>query len=137
MNYIKITASASGPLDDRIGFSASKNDDIHPRAQAFPYTYEINVSAGDTVHLFLSGKKDDHTVIHNGTVTDTVEIIIDQVLLDSVDITNKFLKQCTYRHGYNGTGDSVNDAFYGTMGYNGEVIMQFDRDPVAWLANLC
>jgi len=137
MTDFKIVVTMSGPVDDRIIFSASKNDDIHPRVTKFPYAYEINVSAGDTVHLFLSGKQDDHTVIKDGQVLESVEVTINSVMLDSVDITDKFISQCIYRHCYNGAGDSVNDAFHGVMGYNGEVVMQFDRDPVAWLANLC
>lgn len=87
------------------------------------------------VSIEMSGKTEKHTSIdNNGNILHDTVVKLDQVVIDDVDVTNVFCqgKQC-YVHDFNGTQDKITDEFYGVIGCNGVVSIEFTTPVFVWL----
>jgi hypothetical protein len=101
--------------------------------ETIPFEYWIPDTDQEHTLIFeMSGKTQQHTV-----VDDAGEIVKDALLkltnfsIDEIDLIN--LKTFKYNHDFNGTGEKTTDPFYGHMGCNGQVIVQFSTPIYLWL----
>jgi hypothetical protein len=88
-------------------------------------------------HVFeieMHGKLPKHTRLdtHGAIVEDQVIEIVD-VALDDISLGQLLYEKCRYRHDHNGTTQPVETAFYGTMGCNGRVVLEFSSPVYQWL----
>jgi hypothetical protein len=87
-----------------------------------------------TLVFEMRGKLPEHTQI-----SDTGEILQDRVIeisdvaFDDIALGHMFMEQSRYYHNTNGSTDPVVEAFYGAMGCNGHVKMQFSTPIYLWL----
>lgn len=105
-------------------------------AQILPITQSTQYITGELIDnpgthhiitLDLLDKLPEHTLIDtDGTiVTDrTVELL--KFTIDDIDFTEFLLDRASYKHDFNGTRDLVVEKFYGSMGCNGRVYLEFD-----------
>jgi hypothetical protein len=83
--------------------------------------------------ITLSGKTQQHITMQNGLITDDLLVSVLDLRFDGVSIDSILHKQAIYHHDHNGHSDSVHDRFYGSMGCNGCVQLQFRSPVYLWL----
>jgi hypothetical protein len=85
-----------------------------------------------TIELY--GKGDSHAHLDaDGKFEYDSCLKIDAVEFDDIDIMPVFQTVAQYQHCFNGTGDSVTERCYGTMGCNGTVTLRFTTPIYLWL----
>jgi hypothetical protein len=101
---------------------------------------EISVEfedADDQTHVLefiLSGKTIDHTQItEQGEIESDVTVQIEDIAFDDIVIDQIFSELAEYHHDFNGTRPAVVDRFYGEMGCNGTVRLEFTTPIYLWL----
>lgn len=87
-----------------------------------------------TLKFVLKNKQDSHTVIDstNRIVSDSL-IEINNVKLDEVCVDKIMHTRAQYQHNFNGNGQETTQKFYGAMGCNGTVSLQFTTPIYIWL----
>lgn len=89
--------------------------------------------------LTMDGKTSDHTKIGaSGEIIWDCAIIIKSIKFNDIDITYLVCQgaEC-YHHNNNGATDSFLDEFFGYMGHNGEVIIEFESPLHVWFLKQC
>ncbi len=101
---------------------------------------EISVEFDDTddethvLEFVLSGKTSDHTrITEQGEIVSDVTVQIKDIAFDDIVIDQIFSELAEYHHDFNGTQSAVIERFYGTMGCNGTVRLQFTTPIYIWL----
>lgn len=92
-------------------------------------------SDGDHVlEMKLSGKGPEHTKVDaQGQILEDVMVTVSDIKIDEVNIDQILSNQAVYEHDFNGTGQTTRDRFYGHMGCNGHVRLQFFTPVYIWL----
>lgn len=97
----------------------------------------IDLSDDDGEHVIvfeLSGKTAAHTIIDSaGEIIQDLTVSIVDLAFDGISQGHAASEQMTYEHDFNGTGDRIKEKFYGTMGCNGTVSLQFTTPIYLWL----
>jgi hypothetical protein len=84
--------------------------------------------------LEMSNKQPHHTSINQQQeIVEDAVITVKNITVDSINIDQIFSEKSHYQHNYNGNGNAVTDCFYGVMGCNGQVRMQFTAPVYLWL----
>jgi hypothetical protein len=101
---------------------------------------EISVEfddADDESHVLefvLSGKTSEHTQItEQGEIVSDVMVQIRDIAFDDIAIDQIFSELAEYHHDFNGTQSVVVERFYGEMGCNGTVRLEFTTPIYLWL----
>ena len=97
--------------------------------------HEINLDEGDhTVSIVLAGKTIDHTKIDDqGNIVSDVLIKVTNIQLDDISVDQLMCEQAVYTHDSNGTTELTEHKFYGPMGCNGTVTLNFTSPFYLWL----
>jgi len=91
------------------------------------------------VIMSLQGKTHEHTVIdEQGNILSDCAVTIDSIVLDDINVTEIFCQglEC-YTHDTNGTTPKFLDEFYGFLGCNGDVEIQFSLPIYRWFLDHC
>ena len=127
------TTDPTVPLNLRVILNGLVILDQQHVTETIPFECWItDVEQEHTLIFEMSGKTQQHTVVN-----DAGEIVKDALLkltnfsIDEIDLIN--LKTFKYNHDFNGTGDKTTESFYGYMGCNGQVIVQFSTPIYLWL----
>lgn len=130
------TTSSAAPLSFEAllnGQSVFKLDHVTDNCQV---TFDIpdTDDTKQTLQLVMSGKTTEHTQVDGqGNITADAMLTIDTVSIDGVDITQLLNETAEYAHDFNGTQDPTKDKFYGAMGCNGSVTLEFTTPFYLWL----
>ena len=100
-----------------------------------PVRLEINDDEGKHEFKFvMKNKTPEHTVVdENGNITKDTMLSIADVTFDDIKLGHLFLEQSVYHHSFNGSQAPIEDEFYGDMGCNGHVSLQFTTPIYLWL----
>ena len=100
-----------------------------------PVRLEINDDEGEHEFKFvMKNKTPEHTVVdENGNITKDTMLSIADVTFDDIKLGHLFLEQSVYHHSFNGSQAPIEDEFYGDMGCNGHVSLQFTTPIYLWL----
>jgi hypothetical protein len=98
-------------------------------------SHEVDLDDGDhTFDIVLSGKDAKHTKIdESGNIVSDVLIKIVNIALDDINIDRVMSEQAVYTHDSNGTTELTAHKFYGPMGCNGTVRLNFTSPFYLWL----
>jgi hypothetical protein len=117
-------------LDGKIQWQGCPGTDVQDIAVEFD-------DADDQTHvleLVLSGKTSEHTQItEQGEITSDVTVRIEGIAFDDIVIDQIFSELAEYHHDFNGTQSAVVDRFYGEIGCNGTVRLEFTTPIYLWL----
>ena len=117
-------------LDDVVLFS------VDHVTEATPVNLEIN-GDGEGQHEFkfvMKNKTQEHTVVDDaGNIVTNAMLSIANVAFDQIKLGHTFVKHAVYHHDFNGSQDPIEDNFYGDMGCNGHVSLQFTTPIYLWL----
>jgi hypothetical protein len=93
--------------------------------------------ADDESHVLefvLSGKTIKHTKITDqGKITSDVTVRIENISFDNIEIDQIVSELAEYHHDFNGTQSAVIERFYGEIGCNGTVRLEFTTPIYLWL----
>jgi len=101
---------------------------------------EISVEfddADDQTHVLefvLSGKTQEHTLVNDaGDITSDVTVRVQDISFDDIAIGQIFSELAEYHHNFNGSQPAIVDRFYGEIGCNGTVRLEFTTPIYLWL----
>jgi hypothetical protein len=100
-----------------------------------PFVYEMNDDEGEHALKFvLKNKSSDHTKINeSGEIVSDARLTISGIEFDEISLAQMFTDLAVYIHDFNGSGTQTQDKFYGEMGCNGTVELQFATPIYVWL----
>ena len=117
-------------LDGKIQWQGCPGTDVQD------ITVEFD-DADDESHVLefvLSGKTIEHTKITaQGEITSDVTVRIQDIAFDDIVIDQIVSELAKYHHDFNGTQTATVDRFYGEMGCNGTVRLEFTTPIYLWL----
>ena len=117
-------------LDGKIQWQGCPGTDVQD------ITVEFD-DADDESHVLtfvLSGKLPEHTQItEQGEIISDVTVRIQDIAFDDIVIDQIFSELAEYNHDFNGTQPAIVDRFYGEMGCNGTVRLEFTTPIYLWL----
>ena len=116
-------------IDDQKFFDT---DHVQAQQQIF---VEIADNDGERELKFvMKNKTSDHTQVNEaGNIVADANLIVTDLAFDEIKLGHMFTKQSTYTHDFNGTGQLIQDKFYGEMGCNGTVSLKFTTPIYLWL----
>lgn len=86
------------------------------------------------LRFVMKHKTQDHTKVdQQGNIVQDACIVIDHVAFDDIKLGQVFVDQAVYEHDFNGTRSMTKDKFYGMMGCNGVLSLQFASPIYLWL----
>lgn len=102
--------------------------------QEISYEFDDSDDERHTIEIEMSGKTPACTRIDDaGNIISDKVIIIDQFKLDDIELGQVFVDQAQYMHDFNGTRPGTTETFFGTIGCNGTVRLQFSSPVYLWL----
>lgn len=106
-----------------------------PADYYFESTVEDSEIAQDHVIEFeLLGKLPEHTVVDDqGNIVKDAVVTIHNKQFECIPIDAAFNQRTQYRHDFNGSGQEINDEFFGAMGCNGTARFTFTTPVYVWL----
>ena len=117
-------------LDSKVQWQGCPGTDV----QEITVEFEDTDDQSHVLEFVLSGKTTDHTQItEQGEITSDVTVRIKDIAFDDIKIDQIFSELAEYRHDFNGTQPAVVDQFYGEMGCNGTLRLEFTTPIYLWL----
>jgi hypothetical protein len=109
--------------------------DIEHISEPVEFNYDLPDDDGDHKLTFvLKNKTDSDTIIDDtGNIVKDARIIISNLSFDEIALNQIFIDQAVYTHNFNGNGETVHDKFYGEIGCNGTVSLDFSTPVYLWL----
>lgn len=93
-----------------------------------------DVEGSHVLRIVLKNKTSDHTQIDlHGNIVKDACLIVEDFKFDEILLEPMILQKATYTHNHNGTTDQIIDKFYGQMGCNGTVSLEFSAPVYVWL----
>ena len=138
----KITVSfdlTSSDYDAALGFEVLLDDvlllSIDHVTEPMPVSLEIlDDEAEHEFKFVMKNKTPEHTVVDdNGNITVDAMLSIANVTFDEIKLGHMLVEQSVYHHSINGSQAPVEDKFFGDMGCNGYVSLQFTTPIYLWL----
>lgn len=75
----------------------------------------------------------DTRIDENGNIVKDSVLTLSEVKFDGIELNQIFIDQAVYKHNFNGTGPEILDKFYGQMGCNGTLALEFTTPIYIWL----
>lgn len=93
-----------------------------------------NTDGERCLSITMSGKTPEHTEVDDqGNITKDHMIQIRDVYFDDIRLGQIFVEKSVYEHDFNGTGELIQDKFYGDMGCNGTIKLRFTTPVYPWI----
>jgi len=131
----KISANEA-VLDLRVVLDGQVQWQGRPGTDVQDIAVEFN-DADDESHVLefvLSDKMPEHTrITEQGEIISDVTVRIQDIAFDDISIDQIFSELAEYHHDFNGTQPAIVDRFYGEMGCNGTVRLEFTTPIYLWL----
>ena len=130
---------STSDVSTALGFEAWLDDKIMFDVDSVQQSTEISISVPDedaehVLKLVLKGKCADHTTIDStGQITSDSVLTITDMAFDGIALGQILHDKAVYTHDFNGSGNTVEDQFFGTMGCNGTVALNFSTPIYIWL----
>ena len=101
----------------------------------YNFVYELNdADAEHELCFVMKNKTQMHTLIDNdGNIVKDSCITISNLSFDEIALGHVFVEKSVYTHDFNGSGEKIQNKFYGTMGCNGSVSFKFYSPIYLWL----
>ena len=101
------------------------------------HSVEHEISDDDGEHelrFVLKNKPWDHTKVDaDGNIISDACVSVKCITFDGIDCDYLTTVLAEYQHDFNGTGEPVTEKFYGELGCNGTVTLQFSTPVYLWL----
>ncbi len=103
--------------------------------ESVSFSYEMSdADAQHELRFVMKNKTNQHTTIDSeGNIVKDAALTVDNLCFDEIPLGYIATKLAVYTHSFNGSGDPVEDKFFGTMGCNGTVSLKFSTPMYLWL----
>lgn len=109
------------------------NNDHVKEKTVFSYDMASLADGDHQLRFVLKNKLPDHTTVVDGQIIKDAVISVDHFTIDGIDINQLFMDLSTYDHDYNGTQQPVQERFYGQLGCNGTVTLNYSMPAHQWM----
>lgn len=100
-------------------------------------TISTDLSDDEAEHVLrfvMKNKQPSHTKVdQDGKIIADACVSIDEISFDDMKLGYMMTKLSTYTHDFNGTGPETQQQFYGQIGCNGTVRLEFSTPIYLWL----
>lgn len=129
------TTDPSAPLGVEIWLDDDKFFDQNHVTGPIIVNHEIDtVDQKHILKFILKNKIQEHTTLDvEGNIVHDACITVSDVSFDDINLGQVFVNLATYKHDFNGTQNSTAEQFFGTMGCNGCVELEFSTPIYLWL----
>lgn len=139
MSTAKITFSAwstsrdllfTAALDDQVFYHGTLGD----QPQIITCELDDDEERDRSLTLTMAGKTAQHTKVDaDGNIVEDVVISLADFAFDDIRLGHVMTEKSRYRHDFNGTQSLQDDQFFGSMGCNGTVRLDFYSPIYLWL----
>lgn len=102
-----------------------------------PIKFEHEFSDQDAQHLLrfvMKGKQLTHTQVDaDGQIVSDARLLIKNLSFDEIELGQILIDHAAYYHNFNGSGPHTREKFYGELGCNGSVELEFSTPMYLWL----
>jgi hypothetical protein len=104
-------------------------------AEPVNFTHEFaDTDSKHQLRFVMKNKTHDHTKIDEaGNILSDCRICIEKLSFDEIELGQIFIDRAVYEHDFNGTAAPTKDQFFGEMGCNGTVTLEFTTPIYLWL----
>lgn len=99
--------------------------------------FSCDISDDDAKHclkIVLKHKQPEHTTIDDqGNILEDARITVKDIVFGDSPLGQIFTDKAVYTHDFNGTKEPVQDKFYGELGCNGELVLNFETPFYIWM----
>ena len=129
------TSDPSVPLGLEIWVDQNKVFDQDHVTETHTVKHSLpDVEGRHQLRFVLKNKTQEHTKIDdNGNIIKDAVIQISDLSFEGIELGQMFFDLAEYRHDFNGTAPETTAKFYGTMGCNGTLTLEFDTPIYLWL----
>lgn len=110
-------------------------NDINPITG--PVDFAHNITDDESAHqlkFVLKNKLPGHTKIDDaGNIISDALVTVKDITFDDINVEQLFSELSDYCHDFNGSGNQIEDKFFGAMGCNGTVTFEFSTPFYLWL----
>jgi hypothetical protein len=137
ISFVLDTTDAAVPLGFEAWIDQTKFFDTN-HVQG-PHTVTIQIADNDNeqhqLRLIMKNKLPEHTQVDtDGNIIADARLVITDLSFDDIQLGHMFSEQAEYHHDRNGTAqETVLEKFYGEMGCNGTVSLEFATPVYLWL----
>lgn len=105
----------------------------------FKFDVDETTSRSSLMVFGMSGKMPHHTLLdQQGNIVSDCAVLIESISFDDIDVTDIYCQGAhCYHHDTNGTSSMIIDEFYGFMGHNGLVHIDFELPIYKWFLKHC
>ena len=90
--------------------------------------------ADHKLRFVMKNKTVEHTLIDkNNNIVKDASLSITDMAFDEIKLGHMFTELAVYTHDFNGSQSEIQDKFYGTLGCNGTVSLEFTTPIYLWL----
>jgi hypothetical protein len=109
-------------------------NDTHVRETIF-FQHEFSDVDGDhRLRFVMKNKTPDDTVVDDaGNILKDARLVVSNLSFEEIELNQLVFQRTVYTHNFNGTQDTIKDEFYGEMGCNGTVDLEFTTPIYLWL----
>ena len=125
-----------GPLSLQVKLDNSDvfDQELTDQWQIIGHEFDDVDDTAHTITISLRDKQLTHTQVNEaGDIVADRVVEIQNFAFDDVMLGHVFVEHAVYQHNYNGHGPAVKEQFFGTMGCNGTVTLQFQGPLYLWL----
>lgn len=99
------------------------------------FTYDlVDEDGGHQLEFIMQNKTTTDTVIdENNNIIKDARLVISDLAFDEIALNQMFIDHAVYTHDFNGTHALIQTKFYGEMGCNGTVKLDFTTPIYLWL----
>jgi hypothetical protein len=102
--------------------------------QVIEYTFRDLVDATHVLEIEMMGKLPTDTKIDlQGNILSDKSITVENLAFDEIALGHLVTELATYTHNFNGSQDTIQDQFFGSMGCNGIVKLEFTSPVYLWM----
>jgi hypothetical protein len=139
MEMCKLSLEASAP-GGHIGLQIRLNNQIifdsHEalNKKVIEYKFADSQDAAHVLEIEMTGKIISDTEIdQQGNILSDRAITIENLAFDDIELGHLVVESATYTHNFNGSQDTIQDQFFGSMGCNGIVRIEFSSPVYLWM----
>jgi hypothetical protein len=129
------TNRADCALGTRVIINGQTIYDNSHMTETYHFCHDISDEDGEyELCIEMYGKLPEHTKINDaGEITQDALLSIANIQIDGIDISQISANLIEYHHDFNGGQAAIVDRFYGNMGCNGQLKLQFTTPIYLWL----
>lgn len=129
------TTDPAVPLGMTIKFNDLVIFDIDVVDNTIDFNYEFNDDDGNhSLSFTMKNKRSEHTVINDlGEIVKDARLTITDVNFEGIPLGQILIENAVYQHDFNGTQPLTHTKFFGELGCNGTVVLQFNTPIYLWL----